>query len=498
MSLRTRLLIGTLALVASGLFAASAATYALLSSSLISRVDEQLRDAGLPAARLLLSGGPGAGRGGPGPPGLRESPFEFPQGERGPRVRRGLPVTFLQLLDPGGDVVSSRSFGLGSLDAMPELPRSLPGSTQDGHDVPSRYFTTGSTGDSHLRFRVLAESLGSDRGTLIVAFPLAEVDATLSRLLWVEGLVSLSVLIGVGALAAWLVRMGLRPLTEMERTAASIAGGDLSKRVPADSATEVGRLGLALNNMLERIEEAFAERRASEERLRRFVADASHELRTPLTSIRGYAELFRRGAEARPEDLAKSMQRIEHESARMGKLVEELLLLAKFDEGPALDRRPVDFTALCEDAVRDARAVQPGRPILTQLAPALMIQGDEARLRQVVGNLLANALMHTAEDVSVNVRLKASGREAILEVRDEGPGMEVEYAEKVFGRFFRVDPARSRANGGAGLGLSIVESIVQAHGGTVRVETAPGAGATFLVALPLSAANDPPGGRDHP
>jgi two-component system OmpR family sensor kinase len=236
--------------------------------------------------------------------------------------------------------------------------------------------------------------------------------------------------------------------------------------------------------MLEKIEAAFAERRASEERLRRFVADASHELRTPLTSIRGYAELFRRGADARPEDLAKSMRRIEEESTRMSELVEELLLLARLDQGRPLERASVDLTRVALDAVEDARAVQPGRRIQIEEPGPVMIDGDEARLRQVAANLLSNALIHTPERTGIRVRVSKDGVSALFEVADDGPGLTAEQAEKVFDRFFRVDPARSRETGSAGLGLSIVAAIVHAHGGDVKLETAPGRGATFVVRLP--------------
>jgi two-component system OmpR family sensor kinase len=275
----------------------------------------------------------------------------------------------------------------------------------------------------------------------------------------------------------------------MEHAAADIAAGDLSRRVePADEHTEVGRLGRALNVMLERIEAAFAERRASEARLRRFVGDASHELRTPLTSIRGYAELFRHGAQERPEDLAKTMRRIEEESTRMGVLVDELLLLARLDQGRPLDREPVDLARVARDAVEDGRAVQPARPIDVVAEGKVIVQGDDARLRQVAANLITNALEHTPAGTPVHVRVTVDGDEAVLEVADEGPGMSDEDAAKVFDRFFRVDPARARENGGSGLGLSIVAAIVQAHGGRVTVVSAPGAGARFVATIPLAGA----------
>jgi len=332
-------------------------------------------------------------------------------------------------------------------------------------------------------------SAASDGGTIVLAYPLGDAKAALGRLLWIEAVVTLAVLAAVAGVALWLVRLGLKPLTNMEQAAAEIAAGDLSRRVsPAGGATEVGRLGGALNVMMERIEAAFAERRASEARLRRFVADASHELRTPLTSIRGYAELFRHGAEDRPEDLAKSMRRIEEESARMSTLVDELLLLARLDQGPQLDRGPVDLVAVAADAVSDARTVQKERPIALVAPGPVIVNGDEARLRQVAANLMSNALEHTPPSTPVHVKVGVSGGEATLEIADEGPGLAPDDASRVFDRFFRVDESRSRDDGGAGLGLSIVAAIAHAHGGSVAVETAPGAGARFIVTLPVAPA----------
>jgi two-component system OmpR family sensor kinase len=468
LSLRSRLLLATLALVTLGLLAADSATFALLRSSLIGRVDQQLQRSQFLGVRGLFP----AEQGGFAPQ------FGGPAAE-GP----DLPVTYVAHLDPSGNVVEARSLGFGTVQAPPRFPQGLPGSSERPSGEP-KIFTTGSAGSS-LRYRAIAYPLAEGQGTLVVALPLSDVDATLRRLLLVEGLVTAAVLGAVAAVALWLVRIGMRPLTHMERAAGEIAAGDLSRRVePADERTEVGRLGRALNSMLERIESAFAERRASEARLRRFIADASHELRTPLTSIRGYAELFRRGADARPKDLEKSMRRIEEESVRMGNLVDEMLLLARLDQGRPLDRGPVDLAAIATDAVEDARAVQPERPIDLERPDSAVLQGDEARLRQVAANLLGNALEHTSADTPVHVRVLMNGDEATLEVADEGPGMARGHVEKIFDRFFRVDPARARDNGGSGLGLSIVVAIVQAHGGRVTVDTAPGAGARFTVTLP--------------
>ncbi len=471
MSLRSRLLLVTVSLVALGLVAASAATYALLRSNLIGRVDEQLRAARRQATQALFQGDRG-----------------FPRGPGEPRLpgARELPVTYAVLLDRSGDVVATRSFGFGSTQSPPALPAAWPGSsTYDGNE-PSIIFTSGSE-DGSLRYRVLAQ--GFQNGTVAVAYPLADVDETLRGLLVVEGLVSVLVLGAAAGLALWLVRLGFKPLVQMEHAAADIAAGDLSRRVEhAGENTEIGRLGRALNAMLEKIEAAFSERRASEERLRRFVADASHELRTPLTSIRGYAELFRHGASARPEDLATSMRRIEEESARMGQLVEELLLLARLDQGRPLDLVPVDLATIARDAVEDARVIQPERPIDFLDEGPLPIHGDEARLRQVAANLLSNALVHTPVATPVHVRVMRRGADAVLEVADEGPGLSADDASKVFDRFFRVDVARTHEKANAGLGLSIVTAIVQAHGGTVALDAAPGRGATFVVRLPRDGA----------
>jgi two-component system OmpR family sensor kinase len=326
--------------------------------------------------------------------------------------------------------------------------------------------------------------------------------------------VAVVVLAGVGYV---VVRASLRPLRAVERTAADIAAGDLSHRVPgADPHTEVGQLSLALNTMLGEIETAFAARaaseqaarsseqqmrrseaaaRESEQRMRRFVADASHELRTPLTSIRGFAELYRQGAARGEEELGRLMRRIEDEAKRMGVLVEDLLLLARLDQERPLVHAPVDLLALATDAVHDARAIDPDRPISLEVGrtdPPPVVTGDEARLRQVLGNLVMNALKHTPAGTPVAVRLAtgdgADGLpRAILEVADEGPGMPADIAEHVFERFYRADQAR-RHDGSTGLGLAIAAALVAGHGGRISVDTAEGSGATFRVELPLAGA----------
>jgi len=324
---------------------------------------------------------------------------------------------------------------------------------------------------------------------LVAAVPLSSVDATLSQLLLIEGLVFGAVLLALGLGAWWTVRVGLRPLDAIGETAGAIAAGDLSRRVDhAEPRTEVGRLGLSLNAMLARLEEAFSERRASEERLRRFLADASHELRTPLASIRGYAELFRIGAAAEPDDIAKAMSRIEDESERMGVLVEDLLALARLDEVREQVREPVDLTALARDAVDDARAVAPAREIaLDADGGAVVIDGDSAQLRQVLANLVRNALVHTPAGTRIDVSVGARDATATLVVRDFGPGLPpTGDPAELFDRFWRADPGRGRGRAGAGLGLAIVAAIVAAHGGRARGADAEGGGARFEVSLPLA------------
>ncbi|MFB3738958.1 MAG: histidine kinase dimerization/phospho-acceptor domain-containing protein, partial [Candidatus Velamenicoccus archaeovorus] len=393
MSLRARLLLTTVLVAAAGLLIADAATYRFLSSFLVHRVDEQLVEARNLAARALsieARFGPAA------PPGVI-----LPDG------------TYAEVRNASGQTVIARFFRYGVRAELPPLlPPVLPGTAGSLRDV--RTFSTTATDGGLPDYRVIATALGGG-GTLVVAIPLTQVGVTLHRLLVIEVLVSLVVLAVLGGASLWLVRLGLRPLEGMAETAGAIAAGDLSRRVePADEHTEVGRLGLALNAMLAQIERAFEEGRASEDRLRRFVADASHELRTPLTSIRGYAELFRRGAHSRPEDLATSMQRIEAEAARMGILVDDLLLLARLDQGRPLDREPVDLAGVVAEAVEGARAVEPDRPVDLAVEGDALVLGDEGRLRQVVDNLLQNVRMHTPAGTPAHVRVAGVGGQVLL------------------------------------------------------------------------------------
>ena len=494
-SLRARLTIGVVALAALGLFVAGAVTYAEQRSSLYDRIDQQvqsaigvvgnaLEDEGIRSrqaigARPGAIGLPGAGRG-RGP--------DRPRGDRGPGgpgAENLSSALYGQARDASGRVLGEVRPRLPSGETAPADPK-LPAKVRSGEA-----FTVSSVGSGGPRYRAIAQS-SPDGGVTIAALPLTEVDATLSELLLIEGLVFSGVLLALGFGAWWIVRLGLRPLDAIGVTAGAIAAGDLTRRVEhAEPRTEVGRLGLSLNAMLARLEEAFAERRASEERLRRFLADASHELRTPLSSIRGYAELFRIGAASEPEDVEKAMTRIEDESARMGVLVEDLLALARLDEIREQVREPVDLAALAGDAVDDARAVAPEREISLHGCgddDAVVVDGDPGQLRQVLSNLMRNALVHTPAGTPIEVSVRARNGDATLAVRDHGPGLPTDNPSELFDRFWRGDgPARPRGRGraGAGLGLAIVAGVVAAHGGHAQAADAEGGGARFEVVLPL-------------
>ena len=466
MSLRARLIAVLLAVAAAGLLLLAGITYAVLRSYELQRVDDQARSA-IPLMERQLDGdelGPGPGRGfGGGPPPDRSLP----------------PGTYGERRAADGSVTARRQITLGGpAPAPPELPAELPaGSTET---VPAR------SGD--LRYRAVAAGGRESGETIVVAVPLGEVDRTLERLLLVEGLVIAGVLLVLGVAAAWLVRLGLRPLDRMGTTAGIIAGGELSRRVtPATQRTEVGRLGLALNAMLDRLEQAFAQRQASEDRLRRFLADASHELRTPLASIRGYAELFRMGAAREPEEIDKAMRRIEAEAARMGVLVDDLLALARLDEEREPVRTPVDLAHIARDAVDDARATAPDRRIDVDAPAGAGVLADPHQLRQVLANLLRNAIVHTPAGTPVAVTVARTADNVTVEVRDRGPGLPDGDPDALFGRFWRAEGGRERGRAGAGLGLAIVAGIVAAHHGTVEAANAPGGGACFTVRLPATA-----------
>ncbi len=463
MSLRARLLVVLAVLAVAGLAAADAATYYSLRSFLVARVDRSVEAGATSIQRSLLT----RGRIDPGELGSLSS------------VTPGLYIG--GVLDNGSVRWVQAAPRPGESVSAPPPPHIRQAAHPNG-----KVFTTGAAHGA-TRYRMQTIPLPNNV-TLLIAAPLNEVGATLHRLLLIEGLVSLGVVLAIVFVGLWLVRASLRPLVRMEQTAAAIAAGDLSRRVEQlDERTEVGRLGRALNAMLGHIENAFAERTASEERLRRFVGDASHELRTPLSSVQAYAELFRRGARDRPEDLARAMAGIEREARRMGVLVDDLLLLARLDQGRPLERKQVDVTQLAEDAVEVARTLDPERSLELDAQPHVRVVGDRERLRRVIDNLLANVRSHTPAGTPARVRVARANGDVVVQVADEGPGIPRDAAEHVFERFYRGDPARGRDAGGSGLGLAIVAAIAEAHGGTVSLSSnGSGRGAVFTITLPAA------------
>jgi two-component system, OmpR family, sensor kinase len=467
LSLRARLVLGVIVLSAVGLAIADVATFASLRSFLLERTDTSLQ---------LSQGG-------------FERAIFGPHSSCGDDGRDGrLPLgDFVQARATDGSVVctvQATSFGE-TVPSPPRLPVTAPEPEPfDGDADSGRYFTVDAV-DGDDRYRVRAWLEPRSGATLLAARSLADVDATLRRLLLIELLVTVGVLIALAALGLWVVRLGLRPLDAIGATAAGIAAGDLSKRVErAEPRTEVGRLGIALNAMLGQIESAFNVRADTERKLRRFVADASHELRTPLAAVRAYAELFSRGADRHPEDLERAMAGISRESERMSLLVQDLLLLARLDEGRPVQQEPIRLDEVVGEAVETAVAVEPDRPLELEAEPAAVL-GDRERLRQIVDNLLSNVRAHTPALAPVRVRVGPSDGHALIEVEDSGPGLATDEANRVFERFYRTDRSRSRASGGVGLGLSIVAAVAEAHGGTVTTRSEPGKGATFRIALPL-------------
>jgi two-component system, OmpR family, sensor kinase len=485
MSLRTRLLAGMFFLVSLALVVAAAAIYEQQRSFLLNHLDQRAIAAATPISYQL---------------GVDARTLKRPAGKgsgdhdevSGPRsLGRGLTGflpsgTYGALVDPEGRIlrgpVTVRN-GEARL-SPPAFSSTFPVS----HLGPNpTLFTVNSKRGSSLRYRVAVLPLDSGAGSVIVAIPLTDVDQTLDQLLVVEALVVGILLLTLTGIGWIVIRIGLRPLEQMERVAREISDGDLSRRVtPATARTEIGRLGLTLNKMLARIEEAFADRARSEERRKRFLSDASHELRTPLVSLRGYAELFRMGPAQDPVALKRAMARIEAEAARMGALVDNLLLLARLDEVPEAQHVPVDLNELAAHAVADARATAPERDIALDDDEQLTTIGHPDGLRQVLANLMSNALTHTPEGTPVSVRLRRADNRAILEVRDHGRGLPADADDRVFDRFWRNDQGRTRGPGGAGLGLAIVREIVQAHHGTVAAANAADGGAVFTVRLPLA------------
>jgi two-component system, OmpR family, sensor kinase len=470
MSLRTRLVLSLAVTFAVALLVAGVALVGLVRQSMVARLDQELVALATTTDRVGrlqdLSGPSEAGR--------RVAVMRL---NREGRITRSFPSGFASDPDP--------------LPVLPTYAGSIP-------DDAFGHLTTASSQDGSVQYRTLMRR-GPRGDAIAIAAPMTGVDeaiATLTRTLVLVGGLAISVLV---ITAFVIVRRGLLPLERIAGTAQAIAAGDLSHRAGVrHDATEVGRLGTAFDTMLDRIEDSFTTQQAaldakarSEDRLRRFVSDASHELRTPLTALRGYADLYRAGGLAEPADLERAMGRIGTESRRMAVLVDDLLLLARLDQGRPLRSDPVDLSRLAREAVADARAVEPGRPIDARIADRITVSGDEDRIRQVIGNLLANVRVHTPGGAPVAVGLAVVGETAELRVIDHGPGIGREHASRVFDRFYRADPGRSRDRGGSGLGLSIVASITTALGGRLLHEPTPGGGATFVVELPLTASSQP-------
>lgn len=478
MSLRTRVLVGSV-LIAVVLAVAAVMIARSTESNLVGQLDAQLaavpgRAPGLVVGRPLPDGAASDD-----PPAV----FQIRDGRAGAAGSERLSPLYVGIIDEDGTVETV--FAPNLSDETPPLPSVDVDQARAGA-ASGEPFTVGSEG-SDLRYRVMARTVPLTERVVVAALPMGDVDRAVDRLVTVEVVATLAVLAVLAAVAWWVIRLGVRPIKHMTRTAGAIAAGDLSHRVAEGSnRTEAGELGAALNQMLGRLEASFDERTRSEDTLRRFVADASHELRTPVATIRGYAELYRGGALEERHELSEAMRRTEQEAVRMGTLIDDMLLLARLDQGRPLERSPVDVAALVDDAARDARAVDPDRPITATTDGPLVVLGDADRLRQVVANLVANALVHTPEGTAVELRATADGATAVVEVSDRGEGMSAEDARRAFERFYRADPSRSRHRGGSGLGLAIVHATASALGGAATLESEPGRGTTVRVELPLA------------
>jgi len=462
--LRLRLIAIMLVLLLLALTLTASATAVLMRRDLLGRVDQQLRLAADPVAEQAFN-------------------------DLGTAISEGIPngYAFIVLPNDGRAPITANPVG----ESMhPQVPSLTASSAQVRSGRP---FTIGSS-DGPMQWRAVAGQIRRTQAVVVVAVPLGSVDRTVRKLVLVELLIGLAVLVACAVGGWYAVQRAFRPLRQIEDTAAAIADGDLTRRIPTRTAKdEVTSLSRSLNVMLAQIEQSFTQREASEERMRQFVADASHELRTPLAAVRGYAELYRQGAVREPADVASAMARIEGEAGRMGGLVEDLLMLARLDDQRPLRFADVDLIVLAADAAQDARAIDPQRAISVTgldgpLAPTL-VPGDEAKLRQLLANLMSNALNHTpvGSPLEVAVGARRTDGMAVLEVRDHGPGVDPGLAKKVFERFFRADPSRVRGSGGGnGLGLAIAAAIVAGHGGRIGVAQTPGGGATFVVELPTA------------
>jgi two-component system OmpR family sensor kinase len=490
--------VGLAVLVLGGLLVFGAGTYLSLDHFLRGRLDQQLTTAAQSIAQSQRPQGDGLHHDGGLPPGGSTSTTLPLQPGGGPTTPDSVddnlihnlvgPDLYVAVLDADGSTVHTTPARTTTGAGAPELSTAartgaLP---RTGAEVIDSSAAKGGSAE-----RVAVAAL-PDGGRVVVAGTLRPVTQTLHRLLLIEAAAGATVILVTIGLGVALARMATKPLEDIAEAADAISAGDLDRRLTiTDPRTEAGRVGTAFNAMLADIQQAFARRDATERRLRRFVADASHELSTPLTSIRGYAELFHRGLADRPDDLATAMGRIEAESVRMSRLVDDLLLLAKLDSGRPLEARPVDVVAVVNDAASDLRVVAPDWPVTVEAPDTLLVLGDEDRLRQVVANLTSNAHRYTPPGTAIILRARADRDRGVIEVADQGPGLDEEQAAMVFERFYRVDAARSRAAGGSGLGLAIVASLTESMGGQATVDTAPGRGTTFRISIPLAAPATP-------
>ena len=489
MSIKARLVIIISVLVTAAFVLTGIITVRATRAGMIDRVDDTL----FAIQTKSESKAPGGGKGRYGAPGSGQAVFgNQPEQQNAPPGGGDEPSdeasddgiyrrsTATLTIRPNGTITSSSPSGY--VDDPDPLPDLSGYDVDELRDKSGDVFTSGAA-EGGLEYRVLIQP--GEQGALnVVAMPLNEVEATIRNLTLIIGVLGVIVLVTMTGLVWFVIQRSLAPIDSMIATAGLIASGDLSQRVEAGAErTEVGSLGRALNAMLSRIETSFAAKEASERRLRQFVADASHELRTPLTSIRGYAELYRSGAVTTSEETARVMGRIESEGTRMGRLVEDLLLLARLDQGRPLRKDSVDLVELVAGAVMDAEAGAPDQPISYRHDAEAWVTGDADRLKQVGENLLTNARIHTPPGTPVSVEVHATGDTVSLTVADEGPGIADDDVERIFDRFYRADSSRARSSGGVGLGLSIVASIVEAHGGEIELDSRPGEGAAFTVRL---------------
>ncbi|MFI5885671.1 sensor histidine kinase [Streptomyces sp. NPDC051554] len=485
-TLRARLTAGLVVLLAVSCAAVGVAAVIELDGFLTGRLDQQLTEVGTQFPASLEHKG------------QTLTDHDADDRERGD-TRRQAPGTFgARLVD--GTVTNAAVVPADKDDTTTDLKVAL--TARDRRELAA-VRVDGRAHTIHLsslgRYRVLAAA-GRDGDVMITGLPLESVEATVHRLETVEAIVFGAALLIAGFAGALWVRWSLRPLSRVAATATRVselplASGEvtLPPRAPeSDPRSEVGRVAAAFNRMLGHVEDALTHRHASEERLRSFAADASHELRTPVASIRGHAELALLHPDPVPPKVTRALERIAAESARMGVMVDEMLLLARLDAGRPLERRPVDLTHLVLDAVADARAAGPDHRWTLELPEEpVTVTGDAHRLQQVLANLLANARLHTpvGTKVTVTVEAEADGGATRLVVHDDGPGVPTEVQPGVFERFTRADRRRTEGGGGigggAGLGLSIVAAVTEAHGGSVTLESRPGS-TTFTVWLPAA------------